>query len=187
MAGKFTKFLVFTAVTAATAAGIYYCMQKKNACKKQTNNYDEDELDDFDEDLDAEPCKSRSYVSLNINNVESIASEAFQRAKEKITDSYYQVKDTVKAGFEGATGGMREFVDLTRNEAEEAADNLAEDIKNGVGDLGKDAVKFTGEVKDSADEALDNAKDALDKAEDAVTDTIKEGVTKVENFFSEEE
>ena len=176
MASKFSKLLFITA-TAAAAAGIYYYIQKKNAEHMEMYGYDdEDDFEDFDEDLDDEACKCRSYVSLNFDGVES----AYRRAKEKITDSYYQVKDTVRAGFEGASVGMREFVDLTREEAQEAADEMAKDVTKKAKKLGDDAIDLT-------EDAHDAAKDALDKAEESVVGMINEGVTKVEDFFDEDE
>ncbi|MCL2253779.1 MAG: hypothetical protein FWC09_04975 [Lachnospiraceae bacterium] len=201
MASKFSKFLLFTATTAAAAAGIYYYMQKKNENLQQSSIYDDDEFDDFEDEPDADPTKNRSYVSLNVDNVESFASEAFQRAKEKITDSYYQVKDTVRAGFEGAAGGVREFVDISRDKAEEIAnkaENISKNAANNMGDLekdiagkaeevGKDAVHFADKATDAAKDSLDDAKETLDKANESIAHVINEGVTKVEDFFDEDE
>ncbi|MCL2717694.1 MAG: hypothetical protein FWE14_02820 [Lachnospiraceae bacterium] len=193
MASKFSKLLFFTA-TACTAVGVYYYMQKKNAEARQMHGFDDDDdFDVFDEDLDAEPCKNRSYVSLNFDSVESFASEAYRRAKEKITE----VKDTVMAGLEGASVGMREFVDLTRDEAEDIIDEVADEIANEVPkkarDLGDDAIELAERAKKAAkdtlketEQTLKSAERSLDKAESAVTDAINEGVTKVEDFFDED-
>ncbi|MCL2052385.1 MAG: hypothetical protein FWG91_11770 [Lachnospiraceae bacterium] len=193
MASKFSKFLFFTA-TAAAAAGVYYYMQKKNTECRQMHGVDDDEFDIYDEDLDAEPCKSRSYVSLNFDNASLLASEAYRRAKEKITE----VKDTVMAGFEGASAGMREFVDLTREEAsdiiDEVADEMANEIPKKAKDIGDDACELAAKAKKAAKDGLKNAEDglktaekSLDKAEDAVSQAISEGVTKVEDFFDEDD
>ena len=210
MASKFMKCLLFTAASCAACAGVYYYMQKKNAEARQRYGYDEDEdFDDFDEDLDGEPCR-RSYVSLNFDNAGAFASEAYRRAKEKITE----VKDTVLAGLEGASVGMREFVDLTREEAnvcdafashttdiiDEVADEIVkgskkadEQLSKKAHELGDDAIELAGKAKKAAKETIKDAEDglkaadrAVDKAEEAVTDAIKEGVTKVEDFFDEE-
>ena len=164
MASKFTKFLLFTATTAAAAAGIYYLMQKKNAEARVRCGCDEDDDFEFDEDLD-EPVRNRSYVSLNFDNAGVFASEACRRAKEKITE----VKDTILAGIEGASVGMREFVDLTREEAEDLVDEVADEI-----------------VEETPKKAK-AVKKALNEAEEAVNEAITEGVNKVEDFFDEDE
>jgi hypothetical protein len=118
MASKFSKFLFFTAATAAATATVYYLVKKNEAGQKAAAGTDDDDFEVYDEDLDAEP-KGRSYVSLNLDNVES----ALSKAKEVISDSYQHVKDTVKAGLETASGGMRDFVDLTR----EGSDDVVAD------------------------------------------------------------
>ena len=194
MACKLTKFLLFTATTAAAAAGIYYYMQKKNTEARQRYDFDEDEFEDFDDDLD-EPCmKNRSYVSLNFDNAGAFASEAYRRAKEKVSE----VRDAVKAGFEGASVGMREFVDLTRDEASDIIDEVADEIANEAPkkakDLGDDAIELTGKAKKAAKDVIKDAEDglkaadkSLDNAEETIVDSIKEGVTKVEDFFDEDE
>ena len=122
MASKFTKFLLFSAVSAAAGACVYYYFQKRDAASG------DDGCCCGDGDSEATE-KSRSYVSLNLDNVES----ALQKAKEKITDSYQQVRDTVLTGFAGG-GGARDFTDLTRDEADEAdgeADGEAGDAPDG--------------------------------------------------------
>jgi hypothetical protein len=115
MASKFTKLVFLTAVAAAVGAGVYYVVQKRNA----TNDaFDDDGCDCDDGDGEA---KNRSYVSLGLDNVEC----ALQKAKEKITDSYQQVRDSVKAGL--ASGGvMRDFTDLSREEEDFDADEAVE-------------------------------------------------------------
>jgi hypothetical protein len=149
--GKLTRLVIFAAAAGAAAAGVYYYMQKKET----ETGAKSDEAEDFDDDLDANG-KKRTYVNLNLDNVDA----ALSKAKEKIADSYNYVKDSVKAGFEGATGGTREFVDL--------AD---EDV-------------VYSNVDDS--ENSENAAIIRD-AEEKLTDAANEGATKVENFFDEEE
>ena len=57
--------------------------------------------------------KERSYVSLNLDRAEAIASEAFHKAKEVIADSVQQVKDTVKSVTESQASHETSFTDLT--------------------------------------------------------------------------
>jgi DNA-directed RNA polymerase subunit L len=149
MASKLTKLVIFAAAAGAAAAGVYYYMQKKEAASKANGSVDEPDV--FEGDLDSEG-KRRFYVNLNLDNVES----ALSKAKEKIADSYQYVKDSVKAGLEGATGGSREFVDLTETEDDSSNDDS-------------------------------ESSDIIKDAEEKLTDAANEGVTKVENFFDEEE
>lgn len=85
MAKKFTKFLLFTASTAAILAGAYYYFQKK----EEASNFDIedfDDFDDFDDDLEdevkskTEPSLSpeeRSYVSLDLDDNVEVVEEFF--------------------------------------------------------------------------------------------------------------
>ena len=70
MAGKLSKFLLFTAAAGAAAAGAYYYLQNKNASKYDDLDEDDD-FDDFSDDLDEDDDddSSRSYVDLNPDKV----------------------------------------------------------------------------------------------------------------------
>ena len=127
MSKKFGKFLLFSALTGAAAYGVYSYMQKKEQTTSAADIDDaDDDFDDFSEDLDEEPspAKTRSYVSLNLDKAEAIATEAFHKAKEVITDSVNQVRETVKSVTEGQCSSETNFTDLTalQKEAEENAD-----------------------------------------------------------------
>ena len=100
MSRKFGKFLLFSAVAGAAAYGTYYYLKAKEGTPAPAGEPEgDDDFDDFGEDLDddAGVTKERSYVSLNLDKAEAIASEAFHKAKEVIADSVQQVKDTVKS------------------------------------------------------------------------------------------
>jgi hypothetical protein len=148
MASKLTKLVVFAAVAGAAAAGVHYYMQKKEAELKAEGFADDVNV------FDGEPAasKKRTYVNLNLDNIES----TLNKAKEKITDSYNYVRDSVKAGFEGGSRGQ-DFVDLAEEENGDAP----------------------------ADE--EETADVIKVAEEKLADAANEGVTKVENFFDEEE
>lgn len=127
MSKKFGKLLLFSAVAGAAAYGAYHYMQTKdNAPSPEKGEDTDDDFDDFSEDLDDEPtpAKPRSYVSLNLDKAEAIATEAFHKAKEVITDSVNQVRETVKSVTEGQCSSETNFTDLTalQKEAEENAD-----------------------------------------------------------------
>ncbi len=98
MAKKFGKFLLFTAVAGAAVYGAYQYLQSKEHNTVLSGDDQDDDFDDFSEDLDEDlssSSKERSYVSLNLDKAEALAAEAFNKAKEVITDSVQQVKDTV--------------------------------------------------------------------------------------------
>ena len=116
MSKKFGKFLLFSAVAGAAAYGTYHYLQNKDDNSSSGKSEDtDDDFDDFSEDLDEEEAatKPRSYVSLNLDKAEAIASEAFHKAKEVITDSVQQVKDTVKSVKESQPIPESSFTDLT--------------------------------------------------------------------------
>lgn len=131
MSKKFGKFLLFSAVAGAAAYGAYHYLQTKDNTPSSDNDEDtDDDFDDFSEDLDADAAvtKERSYVSLNLDKAEAIASEAFHKAKEVITDSVQQVKDTVKSVAEAQSVSQSNFTDLTainKEKAEEEAPGAA--------------------------------------------------------------
>lgn len=98
MSKKFGKFLLFSAIAGAAVYGAYQYLQKKEHNTVLSGEEDDDDFDDFTEDLDEDLSasgKDRSYVSLNLDKAEAFAAEAFSKAKEVITDSVQQVKDTV--------------------------------------------------------------------------------------------
>ena len=75
MAKKFGKFVLFSAIAGAAAAGAYHYLQNKN--KELCDDLDDcDDFDIFDDDLDddfeytpdASHTKSRPYVSLDLDN-----------------------------------------------------------------------------------------------------------------------
>lgn len=69
MAKKFGKFLLFTAAAGAAAAAVYCYMQKKDAENAVSADSDDD-YDDFSrETTQKEEDTSRTYVSLNLDNV----------------------------------------------------------------------------------------------------------------------
>lgn len=125
MSRKFGKFLLFSAVAGAAAYGAYYYLKSKEGTPAPAKEADgDDDFDDFSEDLDDDTVvtKERSYVSLNLDRAEAIASEAFHKAKEVIADSVQQVKDTVKSVTESQASHETSFTDLTalNKEKEEA-------------------------------------------------------------------
>ena len=116
MSKKFGKFLLFSAMAGAAAYGVYSYMQKKEQETSFAGVDDtDDDFDDFSEDLDEEPVptKVRSYVSLNLDKAEAIATEAFHKAKEVITDSVNQVRETVKSVTDSQSASETNFTDLT--------------------------------------------------------------------------
>lgn len=126
MSKKFGKFLLFTTVAGAAAYGAYHYLQTKDKASSSPDDEDlDDDFDDFGEDLDEDTSaeKERSYVSLNLDKAEAIASEAFHKAKEVFTDSVQQVKDTVKSVTENQTTSESNFTDLTEINKEKSANS----------------------------------------------------------------
>ena len=64
MAKKFSKFLLFTTVAGAAAAGVYlYLKQKNEQPAKDSDDFDDDISDFFDNDKKSD--SERGYVSLD--------------------------------------------------------------------------------------------------------------------------
>lgn len=130
MSRKFGKFLLFSAVAGAAAYGTYYYLKAKEGTPAPAGEPEgDDDFDDFGEDLDddAGVTKERSYVSLNLDKAEAIASEAFHKAKEVIADSVQQVKDTVKSVTESQVAHDGNFTDLTALNKENASQESPSD------------------------------------------------------------
>ncbi|MBE5877852.1 MAG: hypothetical protein E7290_13345 [Lachnospiraceae bacterium] len=111
MAKKFGKFMLFSALAGAAAAGTYYYLQRK----QNEQNYcfdDADDFDIFDEDIDndmnASAAKNRSYVSLEFENAKEKLGEkvieAIDKTKEKVEQFNVSEKlDKAKEFVEGMT------------------------------------------------------------------------------------
>lgn len=94
MSKKTGRLLLLSAVAGATAAGVYYYLQKKN--EKTSDSYEDfDDFDDFDDEIDNEfdnpashsTSKSRPYVSIDLDNAKEAfgekAIDTLDKAKEK--------------------------------------------------------------------------------------------------------
>lgn len=92
MAKGFGKFLLFTAAASAAAYGAFCYLRKKEVI---TTVNDDDDVVDFDEDLDGEPTKARSYVNLTFDKAkaEDLAKSAVKKAKETISGGVQKVEE----------------------------------------------------------------------------------------------
>lgn len=94
MAKKFGKFVLFSALAGAAAAGTYYYLQKKQNDPLKDMDM-ADDFEDFDDEFDDEtfdaedPSKNRSYVSLDLEN-----------AKEKLGEKVIETIDKAKVKVE---------------------------------------------------------------------------------------
>lgn len=97
MAKKFSKFVLFSALAGAMAAGTYHYLQnRKNDPLDDADDFDD--FDNFDDDLDDEDFtpdatgtaaqKSRPHVSIDLDNAKEIIGEkvieTIDRAKERL-------------------------------------------------------------------------------------------------------
>ncbi len=124
MANKFGKFLLATAAIGTAAAAAYYYFQKKDADLAATVDSDED-YDDFSDDLDEEAATSRSYVSLNSEDVsddtdtddtkasplEAVASEIESTIEDTFTPLAEQVSQATENFVENAEAKIEETVE----------------------------------------------------------------------------
>ena len=173
MSKKFGKFLLFSAVAGAAAYGTYHYLQNKDDKSSSDKNEDtDDDFDDFSEDLDEEETatKPRSYVSLNLDKAEAIATEAFHKAKEVITDSMQQVKDTVKSVKEGQSVPESSFTDLTALNKEKAADTQ-EDEKD-INAQQNEQASAASQNTETTEETAKAENSASEKVEEFFDDTV---------------
>lgn len=91
---KFGKFLFFSACAGAAAYGAYYYLRKEEILTATTVNEDED-ASAFDEDLDGEPTKARSYVNLTFDKAkaEDVAKNAVEKAKKTLNGTVEKVEE----------------------------------------------------------------------------------------------
>ena len=176
MSKKVGKFLLFSAVAGAAAYGAYHYLQNKDDNSSSEKNEDtDDDFDDFSEDLDedAAETKPRSYVSLNLDKAEAIASEAFHKAKEVIADSVQQVKDTVKSVTENQVAAESSFTDLTALNKEKSADSQ-EETETADDQQNSDTASQTSasSEKVSAESTVDSKDTASEKVEEFFDDTV---------------
>lgn len=188
MSKKFGKFLLFSALAGAAAYGAYTYMQKKEQTASAAGHDDaDDDFDDFSEDLDEEPAqaKTRSYVSLNLDKAEAIATEAFHKAKEVITDSVNQVRETVKSVTEGQCSSETNFTDLTalQKETEAQAEQSASDNAQDTADA---SAQTTDTIDaDSQQSAEENAKGTAAGKESSDSEKKTAPAGQVEEFFDD--
>lgn len=113
MAGKFGKFLAFTALTAAACGAVYYVLGNK---KDLAFDPDENGAGDL-----FEKKEGREYVSLNGEDIKEAAEELKDKAektketiKEKLTEAASEMKEKAKEAAEG--------VGLVKDEDKDAED-----------------------------------------------------------------
>lgn len=116
---KLGKFILFSAAAGAAAYGAYSYLRKEQVL---TPIVDDDDDTAFDEDLDGEPTKARSYINLTFDRerAEDLAKSAVKKAKETISDSVQKVEEFFNDEPE-------KVVDAVATEAEEVKEAV-EDI-----------------------------------------------------------
>ncbi len=177
MSKKFGKLLLFSAVAGAAAYGAYHYMQNKdNAPSPEKGEDTDDDFDDFSEDLDddTEVTKERSYVSLNLDKAEAIATEAFHKAKEVIVDSVQQVKDTVRSVTENQINSDNNFTDLTALNKEKEAENEEAPASETASKETEETVKQEPQApsQEAAEPAPENAVAEEEKVEEFFDDDL---------------
>ena len=153
MARKSGKLLFLGLVAAATAAGVYHYLSKKD---QEIEEYDDfDDLDAFDEnidDLDSESNASeeekKNYINLDtakyvVNDVAEKAKDALSKASKKIQETINEVREN-KAADDDDFSMEETVVD------EEAADTESADAEN---DTEAEAAEDTAEEFFDDDEA----------------------------------
>lgn len=125
MCKKLGKFLLFSIAAGAAAYGAYYYLKKE---KVLTPIVDEDDDTAFDEDLDGEPTKARSYINLTFDKqrAEELAKSAVDKAKTTITDSVHKVEEFFNDESTTIVDEVKDTVEDAAEEAAQAADDIAD-------------------------------------------------------------
>lgn len=116
---KVGKFFLFSALAGAAAFGAYYFLRKNEVI---TPVYEEDDDSEYVDDLDGEPTKARSYVSLTFDKAkaEDLAKSAVKKAKDTIQDGVQKVEEFFN-------DERTEVVDSIAEEKDGAVEETAED------------------------------------------------------------
>ncbi len=128
MAGKFGKFLAFTAIAGAACAAVYYVLGDK-----KVETFDENGSSDF-----FEKKPDREYVSLNTDEIKEAAGELKEKAGEakdailgKLSEAAAEIKEKAQEAAEG--------VGLVKDSAKETEDFEFEDFATEEDADGEDA------------------------------------------------
>lgn len=189
MSKKFGKFLLFSAITGAAIYGAYQYLQKKDEMvSADTHENDDDDFDDFSEDLDEDlnNSKERSYVSLNLDKAEAFATEAFHKAKEVISGSVAQVRETVKSVAEGTASPDSNFTDLTAINKDAAKASEPEENAS-PSETQADASEETSSTEETEKAPAPANEAAADSAQEETADpSAAAPQAEVEEFFDDE-
>lgn len=120
---KKNRLLSLMAIGAA-AAGTYYYLKKKN--EKVPENMEEDEdLDNFDEEVDEDRPKAekRSYVPLDFGTVE----KKVQDAVTKVAGTADKAASVIGEKLQVAAGKVEEFFDDRKASAETPCEETSEE------------------------------------------------------------
>lgn len=112
MAKKFGKFLAFTALVGAAAAGVYYYLNREESSEDSTSDFAQD-VDNFFENK-----KAREYVSLN-----NVASD---ESKEALKNAAMQAAEELKDN----AWNTEESSGIIRDDSAEAADFAFKEFKD---------------------------------------------------------
>jgi hypothetical protein len=120
MAGKFRKFLAFTAMTAAACGAVYYFFGNR---KDETSDVDGNGSSDF-----FTRNSEREYVSLNSGELKDKAEDL----KEKAGETKEVIMNKLKEGAKELTEKARDAADgvgLVKDNSDDTEDFAFEDFK----------------------------------------------------------
>lgn len=152
MASKFGKFLLFSIAAGAAAYGAFSYLKKEQVITPVT---DDDDADVFEDDLDGEPTKARSYVNLQFDKAkaEDLAKNAVKKAKETISDSVQKVGDFFS---DDPVEKVVDFFDDTAKDAGDIVETVGEEVSDVVEEIFDDAKDVAEDVAEVVDDATDN-------------------------------
>lgn len=211
MAKKFGKFVLFSAIAGAAAAGAYHYFQSKN--KELCDDLDDcDDYDIFDDDLDddfeytsdASHTKSHPYVSLDLDNAKEIIGEkmieTIDKTKEKIeqfnvSEKLNKAKEYIESKTiadahptNNTTDSYTTFtIDKSVNTTENASDttNITKDETTST--INDNSVNYDNK-NNSMSLSYTNSNDVISNSDDIIysaTDNSTASVSNTEEFFND--
>lgn len=148
MGKKIGKVVVFGLVAGAAAAGVYHYLQNKN---KQTEDFEDFDLDDFEGLDETEAPKERNYVSLD--NAKVIVNDTIGKAKEAIVKASKKIQATLDESAD-ITDDDATYVEFDETAAPAEETSGAEEVKEET--AAEEKAKDEVPAEDSTEEFFDD-------------------------------
>lgn len=182
---KFGKFVMKTALVGAALYGAYYYLKKEEVL---TPLAEDDEISDYDEDLDDDTTKTRSYINLSFDKAkaEDLAKNAVIKAKATITDSVQKVEEFFNDDPSEIIEKAKKVADDVKDAVSSAAENVAENISEAVANATSEEeppVTTENQAEDQPSEDQEKVANEISDSENGSQDSSSESEFKEDVFI----